>query len=74
MAIEWLLLSMIAMLAWRSNQLHYFDLILTTDCSYSKDYLQPNCSAYNNKFKMASKNCDHREPRTLDLDNVSSTL
>ena len=36
-------------------RLRYVDLCLTIDCSYSKDFLQPNCSAYNNKFKMASK-------------------
>ena len=55
-------------------RLRYGDLILTIDCSYSKDYLQPNCSAYNNKVKMASIIIGRREPRTLDRSNVNTTL
>ena len=55
-------------------RLRYGDLCLTILCSYWKDYLQPNCSACNNKFKMASKNLGHREARNLDLSNYSSTL
>ena len=54
--------------------LRYGDLCLTIDCSCSKDFLQPNCSAYNDKFKMASINIGHREARTLDLSNVRSTI
>ena len=67
-------LSILAMLARRSNRLRYGDLFITIDCSHWKDYLQPNCSAYNNKFKMASKIIGHREPRTLDPCNVNTTL
>ena len=54
--------------------LRYGDLCLRIDCSYWKYYLQPNCSAYRNKFKMVSKNIGHREPRTLDPRNVNTTL
>ena len=55
-------------------RLRYGDLFLTIDCSYSKDYLPPNCSAYNRKFKMATKIIGHWDAQTLDLSNVSSTL
>ena len=55
-------------------RLRYGDLCLTILCSYWKDYLQPNCSAYNNKFKMASKSIGHRVPRTLVPRNVHTTL
>ena len=54
--------------------LRYGDLCLRIDCSYWKDYLQPNCFAYRNKFKMVSKNIGHREPRTLDPRNDNTTL
>ena len=74
LAIECLERLILAMLTRRSNRLSYVDLILTIDCSYSKDYKQPNCSAYNTKFKMVSKNYGHREARTFDLSNVSSKL
>ena len=55
-------------------RLRYVDLCLTIDCSYSKNFLQPNCSVYNNKFKMASINIGHREPRTLDPRKLNTTL
>ena len=74
LAIERLQLKILAMLARRSNRLHYGVFFLTIDCSYWKDYSQPNCSAYSNKFKMASRTIAHREPRTLDLSNVNRTL
>ena len=74
MAAESLEISILAMFTRRSNRLSYVDLFLTVDCSYSKDYYQPNCSASNNKFKMASINIGHRETRTLDPRNVNTTL
>ena len=55
-------------------RLRFGDLCLTIDCSNPKHYKQSNCSACNNKFKMASKNLGHREARNLDLSNYSSTL
>ena len=55
-------------------RLRYGDLCLTILCSYWKNYLQPNCSAYNNKFKMASKNFGHRKPQTLYLSHINTTL
>ena len=55
-------------------RLRYGDLCLPIDCSYLEDYLQPNCSAYNKKFKIGSNIMGHREPRTLDPRNVNTTL
>ena len=74
MSIERLELSILAMLTPCSNRLRYSDLSLTIDCSYSKDYSQPNCYAYNSKLKIASKIYGNREPRTLNLSNVNRTL
>ena len=74
LAIESLELSILAGLNRQANRLRYADLLLTTDCSYSKDYQQPNCSAYNREFKMASKIFGHREPRTINFNNVNTTL
>ena len=54
--------------------LRYGDLCLTIDCSYLEDCLLPNCSAYNNKFKLAPENIGHREPRTLDPRNLNTML
>ena len=56
------------------SRLRYVDLCLKVICSYIEDYLQPNCSAYNNKFKMAPENIFHREPRTLDPRKLITTL
>ena len=74
LALESLELSILALLTRRSNPLSYDDLFITIDCYYSKYYEQPNCSAYNNKFKIASRNFGHKEPRTLNLSNVNTTL